>query len=205
MRILIAEDDPTSASLLEAVLRKFGYEVVAVSDGTRALELLLAPDAPRLAILDWMMPGLDGPEVCRRLREAAPSQPHYLLVLTTRGSKTDTVTAIEAGADDFLTKPYDLGELRARVQAGLRILRMQDALEQRVAELQRAVDRIRQLEGLLPICSYCKQIRDENGAWTRVDHYLEARTQAHFTHSICPSCLHERFGEDGEEPEPGRG
>jgi len=91
------------------------------------------------------------------------------------------------------------------VQAERRILQMQDALEQRVTELQRAVDRIRQLEGLLPICSYCKQIRDERGAWTRVDHYLEARTQAHFTHSICPSCLHDRFGDDADDPAPGGG
>lgn len=196
MRILIAEDDLTSRTLLAAVLRKFGHEVTVTEDGAAAWAALQRPDAPRCAILDWMMPEFDGPELCRRVRKLETSRPPWLLMLTTRGEKTDTVTALDAGADDFLTKPYDLGELRARVNAAERILQMQDHVATQVEELQKALARIAVLEGMLPICGYCKQIRDDHGAWQRVDHYLEAHTRAQFTHSICPTCLEKNFPED---------
>ena len=127
MRILVAEDDPDSAQLLEWMLRRWDYDVVSVADGRTALDALSAPDGPKLAILDWMMPGMDGPEVCRRLRQlAAPYV--YVILLTARGNSKDVVAGLRQGADDFLLKPFDADELHARLGTGRRILELQQAL-----------------------------------------------------------------------------
>ena len=116
MRILIADDDSVSRQLLRATLERLGHEVVAVADGSAAIEALLAPDAPRLAILDWMMPGMNGLEVCRAIRERAAAYV-YVVLLTARDAPEDLVTGLDAGADDFLTKPFEANELRARLRS----------------------------------------------------------------------------------------
>jgi two-component system, cell cycle response regulator len=128
MRVLIAEDDPISRRVLESFLVKWGYEVIVALDGQEAWNLLQDENAPTMAILDWMMPGLDGVEVCQRVRTRT-SQPYmYLLLLTAKGSKQDIVEALEAGADDYLTKPFDAAELKARLRAGIRVLDLQQQL-----------------------------------------------------------------------------
>lgn len=128
MRILIAEDDCTSRIALRGVLHKHGYEVVMTSDGVEALERLQRDDAPRLAILDWMMPELDGLEVVRRVRSLTMKLPPYIILLTSRDKKSDIIEGLDAGADDYLAKPFDPGELRARIEVGRRLVEMQDAL-----------------------------------------------------------------------------
>ena len=130
MRILIADDDLTSRLVLSGVLRKHGHEVVAAQDGSEAWEAMRRPDAPALAILDWMMPGLSGLEVCRRIRDLQPAQRPYLVILTSRGEKSDIVAGLEAGADDYLAKPFDPGELRARVDVGRRMIDLQTQLRE---------------------------------------------------------------------------
>jgi len=127
-RILIAEDDPVSRRLLQAFLIKWGYQVVAAGDGAEALRILESDDAPPLAVMDWMMPAIEGPEVCRRVREH-PDRPYvYILLLTARSQKGDLLAGLECGADDYLTKPFDAEELRARLHVGQRILDLQDNL-----------------------------------------------------------------------------
>ena len=131
MKILVAEDDPVSRRLLEVTLSKWGYEVVTCVDGQAAWDALKAPDAPQLVILDWMMPRLDGLQVCRHVRNPAerPAEPYvYIILLTAKSQKTDMVTGLEAGADDYLTKPFDAQELRMRLRAGRRILDLLDEL-----------------------------------------------------------------------------
>lgn len=128
MKILIAEDDPVSRRLLEAFLRKWGYAVVAVAKGDDAWALLEAEEPPRLAILDWMMPGIEGVEICRRVRERIGRPYTYMILLTARGHKQSLLTGLKAGADDYLSKPFDAEELRARLQVGERILKVQDEL-----------------------------------------------------------------------------
>ncbi|MHB8410755.1 MAG: GGDEF domain-containing protein [Candidatus Acidiferrales bacterium] len=128
MKILIAEDDPVSRRLLEAFLRKWGYAVVAVAKGDDAWALLEAADPPRLAILDWMMPGIEGAEVCRRVRARSERPYTFMILLTARGQKQSLLDGLKAGADDYLSKPFDAEELRARLQVGERILKMQDEL-----------------------------------------------------------------------------
>lgn len=126
--ILVAEDDPVSSRILQAFLTKWGYEVLSVVDGTEAAKFLTGDNAPHLAILDWMMPGMEGPEVCRRVRERADRPYTYILLLTARTQKADILEGLESGADDYLTKPFDPQELRARLHVGQRILDLQSSL-----------------------------------------------------------------------------
>ena len=130
MKILIADDDVTSRLVLTGVLKKCGHDVVVRVDGTEAWEAMRRPDAPALAILDWMMPGLAGVEVCRRVRSLQSDQPPYIIILTSKGEKADIVAGLEAGADDYLAKPFDPGELRARVDVGRRMIELQARLRE---------------------------------------------------------------------------
>ena len=145
MRILIAEDDSLSRSALRASLSKWGHEVVVTSNGVEAWEALQREDAPPLAILDWMMPGMDGIEVCRMVRQQATAIPTYIILLTAKSGQENIIGGLEAGADDYLTKPVNRDELRVRVQAGVRIVELQRALSERVRELEDALARVRQL------------------------------------------------------------
>lgn len=136
MRILIAEDDRVSRRILETHLRKWDHDVVSTSNGCEAWDVLQGENPPRLAILDWMMPEMDGIEVCRRLREMDQAFT-YVIMLTARDATQDTVTALESGADDFLSKPYNAEELRSRVGAGQRIVELQTRLEEANEKLTR--------------------------------------------------------------------
>jgi two-component system, cell cycle response regulator len=130
LHVLVAEDDPIFRHLLESWLQNWSYRVTTVENGTDAWEVLSQPKAPDLLILDWMMPGIDGPELCRRLRARQCEQYQYVLLLTGKDDKQDIVSGLNAGADDYLTKPFDIDELRARLRAGKRILSLQHELIQ---------------------------------------------------------------------------
>jgi len=197
MRILIAEDDPVTARILEQLSRTWGYETIMVKDGPSSLDALQASDGPQLALLDWMMPGLDGPEVCRRVRDAGGV--NYLILITAKDNRSDIVAGLDAGADDYLVKPFDPAELRARIKAGVRILDLQAKLAAHVAELQEALGNVRRLSGLLPICSYCKAIRDDSDYWHRVEEYMSEHSEVKFSHGICPKCLDTAYKEWGLE------
>ena len=188
MRVLIAEDDAVSRHLLEATLHKWGYEVIVTTDGLEALEVLRQPDAPSLAILDWMMPGMDGAEVCLKARELSAGRLLYIILLTAKGRKEDVVEGLTAGADDYIIKPFDRSEMKARMNAGERILRLQAELAGRVKELELALTNVKLLQGLLPICCYCKRIRNDQNYWQQVDTYVADHSEAQFTHGICPEC-----------------
>lgn len=187
-RVLIAEDEPVSRTVLDRTLRGWGYDVVVTKDGAEAWAALVADDAPKLAILDWMMPGLEGPEVCRRVRALARPIPTHIILLTARGQADDVVVGLESGADDYVTKPFDRQELRSRVRVGERILALQQGLAARVEELEVALGQVKELKGLLPICSYCKAVRDDRNYWHRVETYITAHSSARFSHGICPGC-----------------
>jgi len=188
MRVLIAEDDRVTGEILARTLQRWGYETTNVSDGRQAWEQLRTATAPTLAILDWMMPEIDGPDVCRRVRAELPLANMYLLLVTARESRGDVVAGLDAGADDYIIKPFDPDELRARVAVGVRVLGLQQKLAERVAELQDALANVKQLRGLLPICSYCKRIRGDDQYWQQVEGYIADHSEAQFSHGICPSC-----------------
>lgn len=188
MKVLIAEDDPVSRRLLQAALAKWGYEVTVTTNGREAWNALQNPNAPSLLVLDWLMPEMDGVEVCREARKSDALKSSYIILLTSRGSKEDIVQGLEAGADDYVTKPFDHGELRARVQVGSRVIQLQSALADRVNELEEAMANVKQLQGLLPICCYCKKIRDDGNYWHRVESYITGHANVRFSHGICPDC-----------------
>jgi DNA-binding response OmpR family regulator len=188
VRILIAEDDPISRRVLESSLTNWGYEVVTTDNGRDALEHLSGTTAPPLAILDWMMPELDGPTVCHRLRQESKGRMTYVIMLTARSRKEDVAAGLTAGADDYLVKPFDRNELQARIQVGERILRLQAELTARVQELELALTRVKLLSGLLPICCYCKKIRNDQNYWQQVETYVKDHSEAEFSHGICPDC-----------------
>jgi DNA-binding response OmpR family regulator len=188
VRILIAEDDPLSRALLTRSLQQWGHEVESVADGLEAYGRLLDPNAPPIAILDWTMPGLEGPEICRQVRAATLRMQPYLVILTARDTAADLAIALEAGADDFLSKPFDRVELQARLQAGIRIIHLHRALTDRIHELEESRQREHSLRTLTPICSYCKKIRGDTDAWEPIDQYL-AEHGYRITHAVCPTCL----------------
>jgi sigma-B regulation protein RsbU (phosphoserine phosphatase) len=198
VKLLVADDDPLSRRLLERLLAR-DYDVMAVEDGEQAWDALRISDHARLLVLDWMMPRLNGPELCRRVRGLPQIEPCYILLLTAKHAITDIVAGLEAGADDYITKPFEPEELRARVRVGVRVLELQIALAARVAELQQALARVKQLQGLLPICSYCKRIRDDQNYWQQLETYLSEHSEAVFSHGLCPEC-YRRFVEPDLHP-----
>ena len=175
MRILIADDDRMSTMMLQRTLVQWGFTVDVAQDGNAAWDAITGDPQPDVAILDWMMPGLDGIELCRRIRTATLRSPIYVILLTARTGQQDLVAGLEAGADDYLKKPFDPDELRARIHVGQRTIRL--------------IASVKRLTGLLPICSYCKRIRSDHDYWQQVDSYVSEHTDAVFSHGISPSCL----------------
>lgn len=188
MKILIAEDDNVSRLVLQLTLQAAGHEVIAVENGAAALSVFENENAPPLAILDWMMPDVDGLEVCRRVRQLSGALPVYIILLTAKTEKTDIVRGLDAGANDYVTKPFDREELRARVRVGETVVNLQQNLAARVAELEIALGKVKQLQGILPICSYCKHIRDDGNYWQQVETYIAEHSDTKFSHSVCPDC-----------------
>jgi len=172
VKILIAEDEPVSARLLEATLKNLGHEVTKTANGSDAWDAWLLSQ-PRVVISDWM-PELEGVDLCRRIRERRGGRYTYFILLTARGGRESFLTAMDAGIDDFLAKPVDREELAARLTVAERILGLREELHA--------------LEGLLPICSYCKRIRDADGGYGSLERYIEQRSGAEFSHGICPEC-----------------
>ena len=200
MRALVADDDRVTATMLSKTLQRWGLDVVVAHNGEDAWSMLEKDATIGLAILDWMMPGLDGPEVCRRIRQESTRAHLHVLLITARNSRADIVAGLDAGADDYLTKPFDLEELRARVHVGLRVLALQERLAERVVELETAAANIKQLRGLLPICGYCKRIRGDGNYWEQVEQYIAHHSDAQFSHGICPTCFHNVVEKLDDEP-----
>jgi len=190
VRILIADDDRMSTLMLARTLEQWGYDVVVVYDGVAAWECIVSDDPPALAILDWMMPGLDGIELCTRIRATTLKTPVYVILLTARTGRQDLVAGLEAGADDYLTKPFDPLELRARIHVGLRTISL--------------IASVKRLTGMLPICAYCKRIRSDKDYWEQVEGYISQHSDAVFSHGICPDCLAKQMAEldSAGPPEP---
>ncbi|MEE9614786.1 MAG: response regulator transcription factor [Thermodesulfobacteriota bacterium] len=195
MKVLVADDDAIFRRLVESSLKKWDYEPVTVSSGEEALTELMAEDAPRLAIVDWIMPGTDGVEVCRKVKGAGLKNPPHIIILTSKDEKSDLVEALDAGADDYITKPFDFEELHARVGVGRRVVELQSTLSDRVKDLQKSLDHVKLLQGVIPICMYCKSIRNDRDSWERMEKYIIEHSEAQFSHGICPDCMEAHHAE----------
>lgn len=188
MKVLIAEDEAVSRLILETALRQWGYEVVLACDGKEAWNILQGEHAPQMAIIDWVMPGMDGVEICRIVRRSQRLDPPYLVLLTVKDNKKDIVAGLHAGANDYISKPFNHAELCARMEVGKRIIELQSELAARIKELEDAMAHIKTLQGILPICSYCKKIRTDENYWQKLESYFAAHSSVRFSHGACPEC-----------------
>jgi len=188
MTILIADDKDTNRKLVRAILKTEGYDLVEACNGKEALALLQETTTPIVGLIDWEMPEIDGIEVCRQASLRSGSPPLFLILLTARDSQQDVVEGLKSGASDYVTKPFDYTELRARVKIGVRIVELQQTLLNQAQELRDTLAQVKQLSGLLPICSYCKKIRDDKNYWQQVESYVSDHTDAKFSHGVCPEC-----------------
>jgi DNA-binding response OmpR family regulator len=208
MRILIAEDEKVTRMRLEKTLSEWGFEVETVADGQAAWERLCGENPPRLSIIDWLMPSMEGPDLCRRVREKFPEESFYLIILSARQGVDNLIEGLSAGADDYVSKPFIGRELRSRIDVGVRVLGLEQMLEKKVHQLEAALEDVKQLRGLLTICSYCNKIRNDEDYWEQVDSYISRHADVEFSHSICPSCyekyvqpmLDRKPGGDSEHP-----
>ncbi len=189
MRVLIADDDPVVRHALTSYLAEWSYSAVVAANGEEAWVALRQPEPPLLAVIDWNMPGMDGVDLCRHIRATPDLAAMYLILLTGNQDQKDVIAGLESGADDYITKPFNWEELRARLRIGSRIVGLQQALAARVDELQQALGNVKRLSGLLPICAYCKKIRNSEDYWMQVERYLAEHSEAEFSHGICPDCL----------------
>lgn len=198
-RILIAEDHHTARTALKSLLEWKGFTVTTAEDGKRAMHALLEDDAPSIALLDWEMPGKTGLDICRAVRANPSGRYIYLIVITAREGEEDIAEAMAAGADDFVRKPFGIPEVVARIRNGQRMLRLERSLALRITELEQSLEEGRQLKRLLPICAYCKSIRDDSNYWQEIEQYIHKHTGTDFSHGICPPCLEkvmkEEFGD----------
>lgn len=191
MKIQIVEDDPIAATLLAASLRSLGHEPRLAESGTDAWEQL-SVSPMRVVISDWMMPGIDGLELCRRIRGAGGEYTYFILLSNLSATGENLDQAMSAGADDFLAKPAKVAELKARLHVAERILNY--------------ATQVRQLESIIPICGYCRKLRDDQNYWSQVEEYIGKQTGSAFSHGVCPECYDKvvvpQMKELGVEPPP---
>lgn len=185
--VLIADDDKLTLNVLNDTLTRAGYDVITATDGDQAWKKLQQSNT-QLAVLDWIMPGMEGIEICQRAQKEPKLANRYFILLTGKSKTEDLVAGLQSGASDYLRKPFDEAELLARVEVGVRFIELQRRLAERVEELEKALATVKRLEGLLPICSYCKRIRNEQDYWERVDNYISQHANVRFSHNICPEC-----------------
>lgn len=187
MKIILAEDDKVTRLVTAAHLGRWGHEVTLAENGAQAFQAL-QESAVSLVITDWLMPEMDGVELCRRVRALKWDRYIYLLVLTSLEKKEEMTEAFDAGADDYATKPVIPAELKSRIRAADRVISLERELSKRVAELEESLHTIRQLKELLPVCMYCGRIRNDNDYWQQIEDYIRESTGTDFSHGICPDC-----------------
>ncbi|WP_049785056.1 response regulator transcription factor [Desulfotalea psychrophila] len=189
MKVLVAEDELVTRLMVQVSLENWGYDVLEAKDGKEAMELFGRGEAPRIAIIDWEMPEVDGLEVCKRLREQESENPPYIILLTAHGSKNDILLGFDAGADDYITKPFNSDELRARVRVADRLVRSQDMLASTVTELKNAINQLDTLQDSLTVCEKCHKIEDiDEGTWHDYLELIEKNGEDRFIKTICPEC-----------------
>lgn len=185
MKILIAEDDPVSVKILQYTLQHYGHEVVTAASGTEAWETF-DNDPVRVIVSDWMMPGMDGLQFCQKVRERPHIEYTYFILLTANNTGRENLRkAMDAGIDDFLSKPLDREAIMMRLRVAERILEF--------------TTQIRQLKELIPICMYCKRVRDDSNYWDQVETYIHTHTGSNFSHGICPECFDKQMGGFGRK------
>lgn len=187
MKILLVDDEPAMLSVMAELLEDLGHEPVCAPNGMRALEAL-DKEPLRVVVTDWMMPAMDGLELVRRIRASGRQRYVYVIMLTALTGPEKYLEGMRAGADDFVSKPISIEELDVRLRVAERIIALQE--------------NVRLLEGILSICMYCKKVRASETAWTSIEHYVEQRSDASFSHDVCPACYETRVVPELRSIEP---
>ncbi len=207
--ILIVDDIGKNIQVLASILVKEDYAISYATNGNQALEMVKDENYD-LILLDIMMPGMDGFEVCKHIKQLPDKDDIPIIFLTARSEKQDIAFGFKSGAVDYITKPFNSAELKARVETHLQLKKAKDRiagqndqlkknnedLEKLNQELQALLKQIQTLEGIIPICSYCKNIRDDEGYWKRIEEYMTKHSRAKFSHGICPDCMKKHFPDD---------
>jgi len=196
--VLIVDDVPKNIQVVAGVLSQSQIRMAVAQNASQAFEILerISPD---LILLDVMLPDINGFEICRRLKESPVHRDIPVIFLTAKVDPQDLIQGFEAGAIDYVLKPFNPLELRARVQTQLELKRARDAEKELITQLQHALEQVKLLSGMIPMCSSCKQIRDDAGYWKQVEEYIESRSEALFSHGICPECVRRLYPDIAEE------
>ena len=198
--ILIVDDTSKNIELLGTILDREGYDISAAMTGGQALATLHEIE-PDLILLDVMMPDMDGYEICRRIKSDISRKDIPVIFLTAKTETEDIVTGFTAGGVDYILKPFHPEVLTARVRTHVELYRGKKEREKLLSELEHALGMVKQLSGILPICSFCKKIRNDEGYWSQVEEYIKNHSEADFSHSICPECLKKHYPEMAEKIE----
>lgn len=190
-RILLADDDDKTRQILAHYLKKWDFTVTTCRDGMEAAALLETDNAPAIALIDWEMPGLEGVEICRRVRGRSGKHPYtYIILVTGRSDKSEIASGLAAGADDYVTKPFDVDELHARLLVGQRVVSLERRLAEHIVRLREALDQMGQIQDATPVCvcPVCRQVRDGEARWQPIETYLQEHAGVHSTQLVCPVC-----------------
>lgn len=189
IEVMVVDDEKLDRLLIEKIVSgQERFSVRLFPDGAEGWDALVGGYKPDIILLDWEMPGIDGLEFCRRLREGGQWEQTFVIMVTARREPEDIVAGLEVGANDYVRKPFNQAELKARLDSAARVVGLQQDLRDKVEQLEESLAQVRQLKGLLPICSYCKRIRNDDSYWQQVEDYLSEQSDAEFSHSICPDC-----------------
>jgi phosphoserine phosphatase RsbU/P len=188
MKLLVAEDEYTTRLMVQVILEQWGYRVDSVEDGNAAWEVLRKADGPKIAILDWEMPGINGVELCTKVKMLERDTPIYVIILTGRDAQNDILQGFDAGADDYITKPFDENELRARVRVAERLVTIQEELVISNNELREVLNHVETLQANLPVCTSCQKIQNYDESWRPLAEYTLAKNDPRFFFTICPEC-----------------
>lgn len=192
--ILVVDDSNSASKLLVDILAAEGHQVRVANSGQLAMSsvMKLLPD---LILLDVQMPGIDGFKVCRWIKEDAKLKGIPVIFISAASNVKDIVMGFHAGGVDYITKPFQVEEVLARVETQLQLKRQKELLEQRTAELEEALAKVKALSGIIPICASCKKIRDDHGYWSQVEIYIRDHSDAIFSHAVCPECVQALYGD----------
>jgi len=188
VKLLVAEDEYTTRLTVQVILEQWGYRVDSVEDGEAAWKVLQKADGPQIAILDWEMPGIDGVELCNKVKRLDRDIPVYVIMLTGRDAQNDILQGFDAGADDYITKPFDENELRARVRVAERLVTMQEELAISNNELRAVLNHVEMLQSNLPVCTSCLKLEQYDGSWQTLQEYVEQKDDTRFHFTVCPNC-----------------
>lgn len=190
--VLVVDDNPKNLQVVSKVIAHAGYRVAAATDFQRTLRMVI-DTPPDLILLDIVMPGMDGLQLCRRLKETPEAMEIPIIMLTVQAGADNIVEGFNAGAADYVTKPFNPEELLARVNTQIELKRIHDQQKKLILQLQQALSEVKQLSALIPICCHCKKVRADKGYWLQVEEYIATHSSARIRYSTCPDCRQQKM------------